>query len=82
MTAIVDLEKIFYSLQRIDERISAIEEKITIIGYKCDKMDKHVDFVNTVYDRVKTPFHYILNLVTLRFPASAALRADNNLLIL
>ena len=81
MTAIVDLEKIFYSLQRIDERISAIEENITIIGYKCDKMDKHVDFVNTVYDRVKTPFHYIMNLVTLRFPASA-LRADNNLLIL
>ena len=81
MTAIVDLEKIFYSLQRIDERISAIEEKITIIGYKCDKMDKHVKFVNTVYDRVKTPFHYIMNLVTLRFPASA-LRADNNLLIL
>jgi hypothetical protein len=61
-----NFEKILFALRSIDERIDSLEEKIIIIGEKCDKMDNHINFINSVYDSVKTPFHYIMNCITLR----------------
>ena len=57
------MEEILVALRRIDERIESLENKISVIHDKCDKMEKHINFVDSVYDRVKTPFHYIMNRV-------------------
>ena len=57
------MEEILVTLRRINERIDSLESKISVIHDKCDKMEKHINFVDSVYERVKTPFHYIMNRV-------------------
>lgn len=49
------MEEILVALRRIDERIESLENKISVIHDKCDKMEKHINFVDSVYERVKTP---------------------------
>ena len=58
-------------LAELSNRIQKIEEKLDIILQKldnsiiknCDKMGDHIDFVNTVYETVKVPLHYISNKI-------------------
>jgi hypothetical protein len=56
------------------ERIENIEEKIIAIDIKlekllklvendCKKMTNHIDFVENVYEKVKSPFAFIMNSV-------------------
>lgn len=61
------------------DRVAALENKLDLVLSKldtiqkgcdtiqegCGKMSNHIDFVNGVYDRIKTPFHYIMNKVSL-----------------
>jgi len=42
-------------LKTIDERLTKIERSV-------EKMDSHVDFVEEVYENVKSPFHKVLNI--------------------
>ena len=80
-------------LAELSNRIQKIEEKLDIILQKldnniiknCDKMGDHIDFVNTVYETVKVPLHYISNkihkIVNPLGSASAALSAAPSALI-
>lgn len=56
------------------ERIENIEEKIIAIDIKlekllklvendCKKMTNHIDFVENVYEKVKSPFAFLMNSV-------------------
>ena len=61
----------------MEEKIKQLEEKIDAIDKKIDyllvlltknmdtseKMSEHIDFVNNVYDSVKTPLHFISNKI-------------------
>jgi|LauGreDrversion4_2_1035121.scaffolds.fasta_scaffold23820_2 hypothetical protein len=70
------MEEILVALRRIDERIESLENKISVIHDKCDKMEKHINFVDSVYERVKTPFHFIMNRVA-SVISYTALRAES-----
>lgn len=35
-----------------------------ILENSSTKMDNHIDFVENVYDKVKTPFHYVMDNLT------------------
>ena len=58
-------------LAELSNRIQNMEQKLDIILQKldnniiknCDKMGDHIDFVNTVYETVKVPLHYISNKI-------------------
>lgn len=58
-------------LHNVQERIERIENKVDKILYilesnqkSCDKMSKHIDFVDSVYDAMKSPLNTICNVVS------------------
>ena len=63
----VNEEIIIVMLKRIDLRLDHIEQNIMMMQMefreKNQKIEKHVDFINKVYDQVKTPFHYIMQKI-------------------
>jgi len=50
------LNLILSKLEDLDKRIAAIETNTL-------KMDSHIDFVESVYDNIKSPFHRIMNMI-------------------
>lgn len=57
------LEKI----EKIEKDIIKIENKINrlleLFEVDCKKMSNHIDFVENVYENIKTPFTFIMNTV-------------------
>ena len=62
--------------QDILEKIVALENRCERIEYKldkilellekdCKKMTDHIDFIENVYDNVKSPFYYLMDKVNL-----------------
>lgn len=54
----------------IDDRVSMVEEKIDKIleilagiDQNCDKMSNHINFVESIYEQIKRPFHFVMNRV-------------------
>lgn len=73
-------------VERIEEKLDIILQKMdNSIIKNCDKMGDHIDFVNTVYETVKVPLHYISNkihkIVNPLGSASAASSAASSALI-
>lgn len=60
-----------HDLTQLMHRIDVMERKLDLILMKldgsviknCDKMGKHIDFVNDVYATVKAPLNYIANKI-------------------
>ena len=57
-------------LENINNRLTIIEDKIDELKKHQDdikdtsnKMDKHIDFIEKVYENVKTPLNYISNKI-------------------
>lgn len=55
----------------VQERVERIETKLDKIIYiletnqkSCDKMSKHIDFVDGVYDAMKSPLNTLCNVVS------------------
>lgn len=57
------LNNIDQRLDHIEQRLDNIENGVTHIKSSSTHMDQHIEFVETVYDTIKTPFYYILNKV-------------------
>jgi len=66
-------------IDSFENKIDSIENKIDLILNilendvikKCDKMSRHIDFIDTVYNNVKNPLGYICNKINY-------LRGNNN----
>ena len=59
-------DNILLLLENINNRLTQIENKLDELKKQQDtitnssiKMDKHVDFIETVYENVKNPLNYI-----------------------
>jgi hypothetical protein len=58
-------------LHKLEMKIDLIDKKLDLLISKmddkiinnCEKMAEHIDFVNDVYENVKTPLHYISNKI-------------------
>jgi chromosome segregation ATPase len=73
-----DLEKIYLEIVEIKKKLEKIEESIewqkveiqkinTHLGNNekhHEKLSNHIDFVEGVYDSIKTPFHYVADKIT------------------
>ena len=59
----IDQEIILTIMKRIELRLTNIEKDIFDLQKKNDKIIEHVAFVNEVYEKIKSPFYYIMNKV-------------------
>ena len=53
------LDIILEKLERIEEKLSILEKKTDINTENCDKMSGHIDFIESVYNRLKSPIEYV-----------------------
>ena len=51
-------------LDSIEKRLDNIETSLGKITKSSQQMENHIEFVETVYDNIKTPFNYIMEKVT------------------
>ena len=56
---IIELEK---QCQRIEQKMDKI---LDLLEKDCKKMTNHIDFIENVYDNVKSPFYYLMDKVNL-----------------
>ena len=52
----------------LENRFKIMEKKmddiLELLKIDCKKMSDHIDFVENVYDTVKTPFYYVMDKVS------------------
>ena len=70
----MNIDEIERRICKLDEHMNRIESKLDILLEKfeiinklepqCKKMSDHIDFVENVYDKVKSPMYYILNKIS------------------
>jgi tetrahydromethanopterin S-methyltransferase subunit G len=53
-------EKIDYNTKLLNDILKLINNDVK---KKCDKMNEHIEFVENVYDAVKSPLNYICNSI-------------------
>jgi hypothetical protein len=65
------LETIETKLETIETKLETIETKLeTILNIlnnvqkDCSKMNEHIDFVDTIYNIVKSPLGFLINIKT------------------
>lgn len=58
-----ELIKILTLLEKICEDIENLKKDVSDIKRSNEKMDKHVDFVDSIYLKIKKPFHKVINIV-------------------
>jgi archaellum component FlaC len=54
---------IMNKLDNIEKRLDSIETELKTIQKSSKQMESHIEFVETVYDNIKTPFNFIMNKV-------------------
>lgn len=66
-----DLRVLFIRLEELNEKINTNSEKLDLIikslqnnTKECKRMSEHIDFVENVYDAVKSPLGYICNAIS------------------
>jgi hypothetical protein len=54
-------------MEEINHRLDILEQKmdkiLELLERDCKKMSDHIDFVEHIYDSVKTPFYYLMNRI-------------------
>jgi hypothetical protein len=58
------------TLQKILSRLEIIENDIKYLKAGNDNMNRHISFVESVYDYVKSPLYYIINKVKWQIPVN------------
>tara|TARA_B100000963_G_C22287071_1_gene519691 strand:+ start:163 stop:453 length:291 start_codon:yes stop_codon:yes gene_type:complete len=61
------LESLEIKIDKIEIKLDKLLKKFEILDElepQCRKMSDHIDFVENVYDKVKSPMYYILNKIT------------------
>ena len=48
----------------MDEMDKKLDRILELLEKDCKKMSDHIDFIETIYDTVKTPFNYIMESVS------------------
>lgn len=57
------VEKIERLEKELVARVDRLESRLDAISSSATRMDDHISFVESVYERVKSPFHFLMNSV-------------------
>jgi hypothetical protein len=58
-----DQQCIVKLLENIHIKLDSIENRLTNLENSGDKMSTHIDFIESIYEKVKFPFHYMMEKV-------------------
>ena len=61
---ITQLDAINARLDRIEKTLIKLEELLNPIIESSHNMNNHIDFIENIYDRIKYPFHFIMNQIS------------------
>jgi hypothetical protein len=59
------INKLELELQMVNEKLDKI---LNILETDCKKMSNHIDFIEEVYDKVKSPFNFVMSSITNLIP--------------
>jgi hypothetical protein len=59
----VTLVSIDEKLNLILRKLEDLDRRMILIEKNVGKMDGHIDFVESVYNSVKSPFHRVMNMI-------------------
>jgi len=59
-----DNEHLKNTIAIMNDKLDKLLELFEIQSTDCKKMSEHIDFVKTVYEKVKHPFNYIMTTVS------------------
>ena len=59
------LETILEKLEKLEISHDELKIKVCEIHKNTNRMEHHIDFVEKTYEKVKTPFHYLMEKVSL-----------------
>lgn len=59
------LELVLEKLEKLENSHLNLERKVDEIHKNTKRMEDHFDFVEKTYNKVKTPFHYLMDKVSL-----------------
>ena len=57
-------DDILDKLNQIEKRLDSIEQKLGIVQSSGQNMDRHITFIENIYDKVKYPFFYFFNTIS------------------
>tara|TARA_B110000238_G_scaffold182407_1_gene208152 strand:+ start:782 stop:997 length:216 start_codon:yes stop_codon:yes gene_type:complete len=55
--------EIFKKIELINEKVDRLLEIVETNKQNCEKMEKHITFIENIYDNVKNPLGYLCNSV-------------------
>lgn len=62
-----NIDNLIYKIKELDSQYKIINKKLDnileILEKDVKKMSDHIDFVENVYENIKSPFHYVMNRV-------------------
>jgi uncharacterized protein YaaN involved in tellurite resistance len=65
----MDETNLINKMIELENRCERIEQKmdkiLDLLEKDCKKMTDHIDFIENVYDNVKSPFYYLMDKVNL-----------------
>ena len=59
MSIDLKIDKLEQKIDKLEQKIDKLEQKIDIILERTLRADKHVDFVETTYDKFKSPLFFV-----------------------
>lgn len=63
-----ETQKILDEISALNAKLETLEknilEKLEKISAETEKMDQHVEFVQGIYEKIKSPFHYAMNKIS------------------
>ena len=64
---------IILRLNRIEQKVNNIDQKLTDLiilmndnKRDCEKMSTHIDFIDSIYEKLKTPIDFVCNTINNR----------------
>jgi len=64
-TYIESVNLLLKKIEIIEQSQSNLENKINEIQKNTKQMEEHINFVNNTYNKIKTPFHFLMDKVSL-----------------
>jgi hypothetical protein len=57
-----------YNVEEILKKLDKIEDRLTDLKKSTDRMDRHISFVDKVFDIIRKPFFLMMDTVSMMLP--------------
>ena len=57
------LDKLQQSVNQLQKDVEILKNNNKSISYNCEKMNNHINFIENIYENVKSPLEYLCNKI-------------------